>query len=318
MELSMHRLRLLRELARRETLTATATALHYTTSAVSQQLQQLEREVGLPLFERIGRKVVLTELGQLLAQHAEEILGAEERAVIALERAQANLAAKVSVGVFATVAAGLLPRSLAWLATHYPDIEVHTREVDPEETARAVGQGDFDLAFVIDYPDAPMPWDANLERRNIGRERLHAVVPSGALTPQSPVALTDLADARWILAGKASHFGNAVRVACQHQGFEPDVRHEVEEQATAMAMVAAGLGVTLVPDLGLAFRWSAVEVVELADPITRDIAIAYRTSAHRRPALRVVIDAFATAADQLGLTGSTEGPLDHGAAASAR
>lgn len=304
MELSLHRLRLLRELSRRETLTATAAALHYTTSAVSQQLQMLEREVGAPLFERIGRRVRLTELAQLLVEHADEILAAEERAVIALEQAQDSVAAKLTVGVFATVAAGLLPRTLTALARDYPHIDVVTKEADPEDAAQAVGQGDFDLAFVIDYPDAPMPWDANLERVHIGQEKLHAVVPKGRLATDRPIALADLAEDHWILSGPRSHFGHAVRVACQHEGFEPDVRHEVDEQATAMSMVAAGLGVTLVPDLGLAFRWSAADVVELREPITRDIALAYRTSAADRPALSAVIETFADAAAYLGLADS--------------
>ncbi|MGH3629835.1 MAG: LysR substrate-binding domain-containing protein [Sciscionella sp.] len=301
MELSLHRLRILRELDRRGTLTAAAAALHYTTSAISQQLAALERDVNATLFERFGRKVRLTDLGRLLADHAEEILGAEERAVIALEQAQQTISARLTLGVFATVATGLLPRALTDVAEHYPGITLLTREADPEEAAAAVRQGDFDLAFVIDYPDVPMPWEASLERVTIGREEVNAVIAKGRAGRGEPIALADLADDPWILAGPESHFGHAVRVACQREGFEPDVRHEVDEQATAMAMVAAGLGVTLVPDLGLAFRWSDAEVVQLRDPITRDIAIAYRTSAEHRPALRIVIQAVRAAAAHAGL-----------------
>ena len=92
MELSVHRLRMLRELHRTGTITAAAAALHYTASAVSQQLAQLERDVGAKLFERLGRRVQLTELGMLLTEHAEEILGAVERATVEGEQATADRA----------------------------------------------------------------------------------------------------------------------------------------------------------------------------------------------------------------------------------
>jgi DNA-binding transcriptional LysR family regulator len=301
MELSLHRLRVLRELNRRGTLTAAAAALHYTTSAVSQQLAQLERDVGASLFERVGRVVRLTEAGHLLCEHAEEILAAEERAVIALEQAQDAVSARLTLGVFATVAAGLLPKALSGLAHDYPGITVLTREADPEEAASAVRHGDFDLAFVIDYRDAPMPWDSGLARVDIGEEPLYAVVPERSTPSGEPVALADLATEPWILAGPESHFGHAVRVACQRAGFTPDVRHEVDEQATAMAMVAAGLGVTLVPGSGLAFRWSAADVRDLREPLTRDVAITFRISARGRPAVRIVIDALHAAAERIEL-----------------
>jgi DNA-binding transcriptional LysR family regulator len=221
--------------------------------------------------------------------------------VIALEQAQDSVSARLTLGVFATVAAGLQPRALSGLARDYPGITVLTKEADPEEAASAVRHGDFDLAFVIDYRDAPMPWDSGLERVDIGEEPLYAVVPKRSTPSGQPVALADLAGEPWILAGPASHFGHAVRVACQREGFTPDVRHEVDEQATAMAMVAAGLGVTLVPGSGLAFRWSAADVRHLREPLTRDVAITFRTSGRGRPAVRIVIDALRRAAESIEL-----------------
>lgn len=133
-------------------------------SAVSQQLAQLERDVGAKLFERFGRRVQLTELGLLLTEHAEEILGSVERATLALEEAQETVSVRLMAGVWASVASGLLPHALAALAGDHPGIEVRTRELAPEDTADAVRDGELDLSFVIDYSDAPMPWDAGLER----------------------------------------------------------------------------------------------------------------------------------------------------------
>jgi DNA-binding transcriptional LysR family regulator len=303
-ELSLQRLRMLRELHRRGTVTAAAAAMHYTASAVSQQLAQLERDVGATLFERTGRRVQLTGLGRVLAEHAEEILGAVERATVALEHAQDSPAVRLTAGVWASVASGLLPVALSALAVEHPGIQVRTRELAPEDTAGAVRDGALDFSFVIDYSNYPMRWDPGLSRDIIAVERLHAAVAEGAL-PDEPVALAELAEHPWILAGPRSHFGRAVRLACQASGFEPRINHEVGEQATALAMVAAGLGITLVSDLGLSLCPPGVQVVTLREPVLRSVSIAYRTGNNGRRSLRLVIDAVRAAAAEQGLDPGT-------------
>lgn len=308
MELSLRRLQMLRELHRRGTMTAAAAALHYSPSGVSQQLAQLEREVGVALVERVGRRVQLTDLGLVLLEHAEEILGAVERATAALEQAQEGVSARLAVGVWASVAAGLLPRSLKLLADNHPGIVVNTTELIPEESADAVREGRFDLSFVIDYSDHQMDWDPSLTRVVCAVERLHAAVPSGSL-PQETVSLTELADYPWILAGPRSHFGQAVRAACHRQGFEPRIAHTVEEQPTALALTAGGLGVTLVSDLALSLLPPGVDIVALDRPVMRTISIAHRTTETPRRSVELFIDAVHTAAAEKGLGVSTSSPL---------
>lgn len=304
MELSLRRLRMLRELHRRGTVTAAAAALHYTTSAVSQQLALLERDVGATLFVRHGRRVQLTDAGLVLAEHAEEILRSVERATTALERTQDGVTARLLGGVWASVASSLLPKALTLLAVEHPGIEVRTKELAPEDTAGAVQVGTLDFSFVIDYSNYPMPWDPALTRVVIAVERLHAVMPPGT-APAETMTLADLAEHPWVLAGPTSHFGRAVRMACQRSGFEPRINHEVGEQATALAMVAAGLGVTLVSDLGLTLPPPGIEVVALTDPLMRTISIAHRGADTQRRPLRLVIDAVRTAAAAQGLAVSS-------------
>ncbi|MBF5001332.1 LysR family transcriptional regulator [Nocardia sp. BSTN01] len=300
MDLSLARLRMLRELHRRGTITAAASALHYTASAVSQQLAQLERDVGLRLFERRGRRLQLTDRGVLLAEHAEEILASVERATQALEESGESVSATLTAGVWASVASGLLPDALTALARAHPGILVRTRELVPEATAAAVRDGTLDLSFVLDYSNYPMTWDPGLERAVIAVERLYAAVPAGAV-PARTATLADLAEHPWILAPARSHFGHAVRLAFQSGGVEPRIDHEVEEQSTAMAMVAAGLGVTLVSDLGLALRPAGVDIVGLNEGLTRTVSLAYRTNTARRAALLFVVNAFRAAAVDKGL-----------------
>lgn len=300
MDLSLHRLRMLRELHRQGTVTAAATTLHYTASAVSQQLAQLERDVGARLFERVGRRVQLTELGTLLAEHAEEILASVERATLAVEEAQEARVVKLRVGVFATVAAGLLPQAMSALAQRHPGIQIYTKQLAPESAVRAVRDGDVDLAFALDYADAPMPWDSSLLGSQIAMERLYVAAPAGMLG-DGPLVLSDLAEHPWILSGPKSHFGAAVRAACQRSGFTLRITHEVDEQSTAMAMVAAGLGITLVSDLGIRQCPQGMDALALTTPVTRTVSLIYRGSALRRPALQMVIDVVRSTAAELGL-----------------
>src|SRR5699024_1014532 len=130
--------------------------------------------------------------------------------------------------------------------------------------------GALDLSFVIDYSDYQTPWDVGLSRVVIAVERLHVAAPAG-LIPGETMSLLDLAESPWILAGARSHFGRAVRIACQRHGFTPRISHEVEEQATALAMVAGGLGVTLVSDLALTRLPEGVEIIALDEPVMRTV-----------------------------------------------
>ncbi|SED77379.1 LysR family transcriptional regulator [Ruania alba] len=307
MELSLRRLRMLRELHRRGTVTGAAASLHYSPSAVSQQLAQLEREVGATLFERMGRRIRLTELGVLLTEHAEDILDSVERAEMALEHAQGGVVSRLEGGVWASVASGLLPAALAKLAEEHPGIEVRTIELAPEDTAGAVLDGSLDFSFVIDYSDYAMPWDPALVREVIAVERLHGAVPTGSML-EPTVALAALADQRWVLAGGKSHFGRAVRIACRRNGFEPRIVHQVEEQSTALAMVAGGLGVTLVSDLVLDSVPEGVDIVALTEPVLRTVSLAHRATNPTRRSLELVIDAVRTAAAERGLAASSTPP----------
>src|SRR5699024_1192057 len=243
MDLSLRRLRMLRELHRRGTVTAVAAALHYSPSGVSQQLTQLERDVGVVLVERYGRRIRLTDLGLLLAEHAEEILASADRASIALEQSQGGVATRLTAGVWASVASGLVTSALSAFDKEYPGFAVLIVEFAPASSAEAVIDGSLEFSFVLDFSYYPMTWDSVLIREVVAVERLNAAVPAGSI-PEPTVALLDLRKYPWILASWRSHLGKAVWLACRQQGFDPNIIHTVEEQSTALAMVAGGLGVS--------------------------------------------------------------------------
>jgi DNA-binding transcriptional LysR family regulator len=306
MELSLRRLRTLREVARRGGVNAAASALHYSPSAVSQQLEALGVEVGAPVLERVGRGVRLTQVGRVLTEHAEILLAAEQRACAAVEEARHTLSAHLEVGVFAAAAAALLPTVITDLAEHYPGITLDSYEVDPEDAVPDLRHGHLDLALLIDYPDAPEPWAADLTVVPLGLDRIHLAAPA-ASAYRPGTDLGDLAGEDWIISGPRTYYGRAVRTACRRAGFDPRVRHHVDGLATALAMVAAGLGVTLASDLGRVFSpASGIRIVPFERPLRRAITVAHLPHADDRPTVRAVLDAFTRAAVAQGL--EADGP----------
>ena len=301
MELSLRRLRTLREVAREGGVNAAAATLHFSPSAVSQQLEALSAEVGAPVLERLGRGVRLTTVGRVLTEHAEILLAAEKRAWAAVEGARHSLSAHLTVGVFAAAGAGLLPAVIDDLGARHPGITLDSTEADGEDVVTDLRHGHLDLALLLDYPDAPEPWKADLAALPLGQDQIHLAVRAGS--PYRPgVEIGALAGEDWILSGPDTYWGRAVRTACRRAGFEPHVRHRVDSSATALAMVAAGLGVTLVSDLGRTFcPPTGVVVVPLDRPLSRTILLAHLPHTGERPTVRVVLDAFARAAPTQGL-----------------
>lgn len=302
MDLGLRKLRILREVARRGGVTAAAEAMHYSPSGISQQLASLEREVGAPLFERLGRGMRLTDVGEVLLRHADLLVSAEQAAVADVEQARGTMSGTLHVGVFATVAAALVPHLVAGLAEHAPGLRLRTREVDPEDALPELHLGHLDLAFLLDYPGAREPWPSTVTTHRLGADAMRLAVPSGWVTRRGPVPLGSLAGLPWIVSGPHTYYGRAVRAACRAAGFELEVTHEVDEQATALAMVGAGLGVTLVSDLARGVgHVGGVDVHRLAEPVMRQVLVGHDAATAARPSVQAFLRSARRAARASGL-----------------
>lgn len=304
MELNLRRLRIFREVSRHGGMSVAAREMQYSTSGISQQIAALEHEVGAPVFERGGRGLAVTEVGRVLLEHAEILLTAEQDAQTAVERVRDTMAGELSVGVFSTVAAGLMPSIVKDLALHHPEIRLRTREIDPDDAGMELRHGHLDLAFLIDYPYATEPWDPGITIIPSMHDELHLAAPSGLFTG-GKIRLADLADQDWVMSGPRTYYGRAVRSACRQAGFNIRIIHEVDEQATALAMVAAGLGITLISDLSRAFVPDAgVDVLDLTRPLRRQVLVAHADASKGRPAINIFLASAArVASHQSSLTG---------------
>jgi DNA-binding transcriptional LysR family regulator len=299
--LDVHRLRLLLEFEQRGTIAATAAALGYTPSAVSQQLAALEREAGAALLDRTPRTAELTEAGRRLAGRAAEILAL-------IEAAEADLAApepagRVAMTAFPSAAVAFAP-ALTRTARAHPGLSLLLRQTQGgEEVLRLVRAGQVDVAILDDWSGRLATSEsAAIRFYPLVTDPLVLVVPRGhwAGDPREPVALHKLRDEHWLAppAGEASR--RAVDRVLAAAGGISEPPSEFEGLATILSLVARGIGIALLPRLTLAGGDARVVVRELpgASP-ARDLYAVARESAVRRPAVAVIIRALTSAARSL-------------------
>jgi DNA-binding transcriptional LysR family regulator len=289
--MDLERLRVLHAVHTAGSVVGAAQALHVTTSAVSQQMARLEREVGQRLTERRGRGIRLTEAGELLAREADDLLAHAEQVEARLAGHRGIVAGTLSIAAFATAARGLLPAVLHDLRSRYPELSVSLSEQEPHQAIPALRRGDLDVAVVQEWPDAPLAIPGGLARRGLLEDAFDVALPAGhPLAGQGSVAIEELADAEWISwsAGQICHDW-LVRTLRAH-GTQPRIRHTASEHSTQLALVAAGLGVALIPRLGREPAPTSVRFAPIAPSPVRLIYALWRASTTSRPAISAALD----------------------------
>lgn len=283
----LRRLRLLHQLSLRGTLAAVAEALSYSPSTVSQQLAQLERDAGVPLLVADGRRVRLTEHGELLAAHAARALDLDERARGALEALQPG-GTPVRIAVMQTAAQALLAPALALLARREPALRLEVAELPPEEGLFELSARRFDLVVAEQYPGHTRRHQSGLARTAIGDDPIRLWLPPDDAAP----GLNALRDRAWVMEPEGTAARQWAVQQCRAAGFEPDVRFELADLTVHVRLIAAGLAVGMLPDLVWTDRHRPVRTVELPESPTREIFTAERRSSAHRPAIGAVRDAL--------------------------
>ncbi len=293
MNLSLGQLSALSRLAHLGTMTAVAEELGYTPGAVSQQIAALEKTVKAPLITKNGRKVALTDAGRVLVEHADTLLVAERAALDAVRNVQQHFVGPVSIGVFGSIAATLLPEVIAQARADYPQMRIRSCELDLDDVFDAVDRGYVDVAFGLDYPAVPFRKPDGVEIIVLRRERFALAVAPGAygLTEDSRIDLRDAADWDWILPVESEHYGLAMRTACRQYGFEPRVAHEVLDTAATLAMVARGLGVSPATDIMLTLSSLPVARVAIAQDVLREVVLIRPAATNQRPTIEAITEA---------------------------
>ncbi|MER7758311.1 LysR substrate-binding domain-containing protein [Streptomyces sp. NPDC097619] len=284
--LDLARMRALHAVAVHGSVAAAAAALGYTPSAVSQQITKLERETRTVLLERRGRGVALTDEARHLADTARELLAIVERAETTLEERRGQPGGLLTVAAFASAARGLLPGVLAALAERHPALDVRLTEVDPHLSVDLVARGVTDLAVAHDWDIAPLPAPEGIDQALIGEDRCDLLVPEGhPFAGREALGRSELGGQRWICQppGRVCH--DWLVRTLRAEGLEPDIAHMAEENHTQVALVAAGLGVAVLPRLGTGALPPGVVPVRLEPAPVRRLYALWRTGAARRPAI---------------------------------
>lgn len=291
--IELARLRALDAVASRGTVLAAGRALRCTPSAVSQQLAKLERETGATLVEKDGRRLRLTEAGRLLAEHATRVLTAVDEAEAALAAHRDTVTGRLTIGAFATACRGLLPHAMHRLAADHPNLSLGLVEGNPHENLDALHRGAIDVAVLDDWLEVSLRLPPSIAATELGRDVADLIVPSGhrLAGARGPIPLSRARSERWIsaLPGAICHDW-LLRVL---PGVQPD--YLVGEFETQLTLVAAGLGVAMVPRLARPKLPAGVEVVPLRPQPSRRVLLAWRRATEARPAITAARQALHTA-----------------------
>jgi DNA-binding transcriptional LysR family regulator len=306
--LNVARLKVLKEVAYRGSLSAAAEALSYTQSAVSQQIAALEAETGMALLERHPRGVSLTAAGQTLVGHAEGILARLDTAEAALSAIAGLRGGRLRMASFPTAGSTLMPVAIASFRAAYPDVELTLAEGEPEEIVPRLRAGELDLALLFEFDDEePLPED--VARAPLLQDPMYLALPrEHRLAGKAKLRLSELQGEAWVQTSRSSPCARHVVRCCHAAGFEPAVSFESDDYQNVQGLVAAGVGVALIPKLALSVVRDDIVIRALSPaPPVRQVIAATPAGARLVPAAPAMLGVLGQAADELKQTGRPVG-----------
>ncbi|MFC5754438.1 LysR family transcriptional regulator [Actinomadura rugatobispora] len=301
--MDLGRLRVLRELELRGTVGAVAEALGYSPSAVSQQLAQLQRETGVPLVERVGRRLRLTAAGEVLAGHAEALLAQAQRAREETLAASGRVAGVVRLVGFQTALLHVLAPALPGLAERYPELALEITDEEFHRVLMALVRAEIDVVLTDEYTHLPRPHRPGLAAEVLITEPIRIALPAGDrhAAGGGPVRVADLAGHPWVTGHVGTNVADLLERTCvELGGFRPEIRFRSNDFLVVFAMVARAGAACLVPDLAMAERQEGVVVRDIAEArVLRRMVMWTRAGADVRPSVGAVLDALRSSADEL-------------------
>jgi DNA-binding transcriptional LysR family regulator len=290
--LNVQRLRVLREVVAQGSFSEAASALNYTQSAVSQAIATLEAEAGVPLLERDRRGVRPTIAGERLNEHAGRILTQLDAAEAELGAIAGIRGGELRMASFPTAGATLMPLAIAAFRAAHPDVALSLVEGEPEELIPRLREGEFDLGLIFEF-EGTGELGPGLRSTPLFEDPMELALPKGhPLARKHGIVLEDLADEAWVQTSQASACARHVVRICRAAGFEPRVSFESDDYLTVQGLVAAGVGVALIPQLALSQTVSydiAVRELTPSGPV-RHVVAATRGAAVNLPAAAAMLE----------------------------
>ena len=297
--LDVRRLRLLRELKIRGTLAEVAAALQYSPSSVSQQLALLEKEVGVELLRKTGRKVQLTPQAEVLVSHTAQLLETLEQAEADLAASLTTVSGTVRIAVFQSAALALMPETLTRMAATYPEVRIEMTQREPETALHETWARDFDIVIAEQYPGHAAPRYPELDRIRLTTDAIRLAVPPVSGDRPALTSLAETAEMAWVMEPRGAASRHWAEQACRSAGFEPDVRFETADLQAQIRLIESGNAVGLMPDLVWTGRGTTAELIELPQKPHRTVFTSVRRSSAQRPAILAAREILAATASSI-------------------
>ncbi len=273
------RLRMLLELKRRGTLSAVAEAFSYSTSAVSQNITQLERDFGARLIAPDGRRVKLTAEGEALTLLAPAVLDAWEGARGAVASASATLTGRVSIAAFQSASLVLIPPVILRMRAQHPGVTVAVSQAGPEVAIPGLLARDFDLAIIESYPGRSDPHSDAIAERALFHDAMTIAAPSD----HPATSIADLADMDWVFESRGSPERDWSIQICHRFGFEPRIVHETSDLIMQCVLVRSGVAAAFLPNLTPKAYLEGIRLIALQPDDRRKISLAMREASTASP-----------------------------------
>jgi DNA-binding transcriptional LysR family regulator len=295
-------MRVLREVAVRGSFSAAADALSFTQSAVSQQIAALEREAGTVLVERNARGVRLTDAGRALVRHTEAILARLTEAEAELEAIAGLRGGRVRMAAFESAAATLMPRAIAEFRSRHPAVELSMTLAEPEDSLPQLRSGELELAITFDGGGLVEAFSHDgLELVQLMEDPLYLVLAADhPLAHRRNVRLADLAQEPWIGGPAGCECNRLIHRSCAAAGYDPRIAFEIDDYGAVQGLVAAGVGVSLIAEMGLSPVRDDVVVRSLGrETPVRRVHAAVLDGGYRSPATAAMLDVLREVAEQV-------------------
>ncbi|HWH96574.1 MAG TPA: LysR substrate-binding domain-containing protein [Baekduia sp.] len=300
--LDVRRLRVLREVAAQGSFSAAAEALSYTQSAVSQQIAALEREAGAQLVVRSARGVTLTDAGRALVSHADAILARLADAEDELQAIAGLRGGRLRLAAFPSACATLMPLAVARFRERHPGVDLSLCPAEPDDALRLLRGGGSDISLSIEATFSQRT-DGDLDVVALLDDPMYIMLPRDhPMASRARLRLTDLADESWMI-GTTGHCPDASIFlrACQVAGFEPSIAFNLDDYNAIQGFVAAGMGVSFIPDLALINVRDDIVVRSLgARPPVRRIVATTLVDSFRSPAKQAMLEVLVEVAAEFG------------------
>jgi DNA-binding transcriptional LysR family regulator len=290
-------LRVLKAVADHGSFSAAADALSYSQPAISQQIAALEKRAGTTLVDRGSRGVRLTDAGRALVEHAEVVIARLAAAEAELEAIAGIRGGRVRLASFPTAGASLLPPAVAEFSTRHPDVELSFVEREPEEAAQMLRAAELEIAIVFEYDQLnPTQFERfyeGIELHHLVDDPMFLALPRDhPLTRKQRVRLADVADETWIQeTGSHSWCGSFHEAVCAKAGFAPRVGFRSDDYNVVQGLIAAGVGISLLPGLALTNVREDIVIRSLGPQApARRIAAATLAGRYRSPATDAMLD----------------------------